>query len=168
MREICRPVMPMDETSEYLPTQVIAEYLANKGLDGIIFQSSQTGGQGRNVVLFNHASRVDPNDGLPDSGELKITLPRADDEYDSEIVIWQGSVDASSDEQEASEDGESDDLPDNRELTLRIVPESVSVLEITAVKYDYDELTVTRIDMSELPPYPYFEMPNSSIDELLE
>ena len=167
--EICRPVMPKDETSEYLPAQVVAEYLANKEIDGIIFPSSQAGGQGENVVLFNHACRVDPNDGLPESGELKITLPRADDEDDRDIVIWQGSDDASSEEQEADdEDAESDTTSDDRELTLRIVPESVSVSKITAVKYDYDELTVIRIDKSELPPYPYSEMPNSSIDELLE
>ena len=51
--------MPSDETFDYLPTQAIAEYLATKvnpRIDGIIFSSSQTGGEGRNVVLFNHAS----------------------------------------------------------------------------------------------------------------
>ena len=55
-REICRPVMPQDKAFEYLPSQAVAEYLANKldpRLDGIIFRSSQTG-CGRNVVLFNH------------------------------------------------------------------------------------------------------------------
>ena len=49
--EICRPVMPQVEALEYLPSQVVAEYLANKldqRLDGIIFPSSQTkGGQQR-------------------------------------------------------------------------------------------------------------------------
>ncbi len=62
--EICRPVMPQDEAFEYLPSQVVAEYLANKlnkRLDGIIFPSSQTE-DGQNVVLFNHACGVATDD----------------------------------------------------------------------------------------------------------
>ena len=61
--EISQPVMPEDETVEYLATQVVAEFLANKAtprLDGIIFRSSQTGGTGHNVVLFGHACGVTP------------------------------------------------------------------------------------------------------------
>ena len=63
VQEISRPVMPQDEASEYLVTQAVAEYLANKvepRLDGIIFRSSQTGNKGNNVVLFNHACGVEP------------------------------------------------------------------------------------------------------------
>jgi len=58
VREISRPVMPRDEEFEYLPTQAVSEYLAARiepRLDGIIFHSSQTAGEGRNLVLFNHA-----------------------------------------------------------------------------------------------------------------
>ena len=78
--EISRPVMPRDEAFEYVTTQAVAEYLANKvelgivvepdgttraRLDGIIFSSSQTGNAGSNVVLFNHACAVEPT-GLPE------------------------------------------------------------------------------------------------------
>ncbi len=62
--EISRPVMPQDEALEYLSTQAVAEYLVHKvdpRIDGIIFLSSQTGGDGRNVVLFNHARGVEPH-----------------------------------------------------------------------------------------------------------
>lgn len=59
---MARPVMPEDETSEYLATQAIADYLAtrdNPALDGIIYPSvQQSGKNNRNVVLFNKAARV--------------------------------------------------------------------------------------------------------------
>lgn len=46
--EISRPVMPRDEEFEYLPTQAVAQYLAecaSPRLDGVIFRSSQTNGR---------------------------------------------------------------------------------------------------------------------------
>lgn len=65
-RRIAEPVMPGEEGFGYLATQIVADYLAQRAeppLDGLIYRSTQTGGKGRNVVLFNHASRVfgDPN-----------------------------------------------------------------------------------------------------------
>lgn len=41
---ISRPVSPNNETLEYLPTQVVAEYVSNVlGIDGILFASAQVG-----------------------------------------------------------------------------------------------------------------------------
>jgi hypothetical protein len=60
-RRIAEPVMPGEEGFGYLATQIVADYLAQRAdplLDGMIYRSTQTGGKGRNVVLFNHASRV--------------------------------------------------------------------------------------------------------------
>ncbi|MBB5342015.1 RES domain-containing protein [Edaphobacter lichenicola] len=59
--EITKPVMPDDETLNYIPTQVIAEYLASLDkprLDGMIYPSVQAGEDTRNVVLFNKAAAV--------------------------------------------------------------------------------------------------------------
>lgn len=56
-----RPVMPNREAFEYIPTQVVADYLANEvipHLDGILYASSQTKA-GRNVALFHRSSRVE-------------------------------------------------------------------------------------------------------------
>jgi hypothetical protein len=56
-----RPVMPDDEAIDYLPTQAVADYLAASNephLDGIVFPSAQVE-EGSNVVLFNHAARVE-------------------------------------------------------------------------------------------------------------
>lgn len=46
---ISRPVQPHEELLEYLPTQAVAEYIANVlELDGIIYESAQTGSLGDN------------------------------------------------------------------------------------------------------------------------
>lgn len=61
---MARPVMPDDEAFEYLPTQAVADFLATMNeprLDGIVFPSAQTR-EGRNVVLFHHAARVEQLD----------------------------------------------------------------------------------------------------------
>lgn len=68
LHEILRqPVLPNTEDLEYLPTQVIAEYLAMRvdpPLDGVILHSSLTQpGTGTNVILFARASVVEGDDG---------------------------------------------------------------------------------------------------------
>lgn len=53
--EIRRAVVPGRETLDYLPTQVIAEYLwsiVDPTVDGIVFGSAQITGSANNVVLF--------------------------------------------------------------------------------------------------------------------
>lgn len=64
-KRMVMPVMPEHENSGYLITQAIADFLATHpslNLDGILFRSvqhpSEGTQQGRNVVLFNKASRV--------------------------------------------------------------------------------------------------------------
>jgi hypothetical protein len=66
---LSRAVMPDDETSGYLVTQVVADYLANAvKLDGILFPSVQSGAKAANVVLFHKASRVQALDLPEESG----------------------------------------------------------------------------------------------------
>ena len=60
-RRMMRPVMPDDEAFDYLATQAITDFLATENeprLDGIIFESAQSK-NGRNVVLFHKAARVE-------------------------------------------------------------------------------------------------------------
>ena len=60
-QRMTRPVMPDDEAFDYLATQAIADFLATENeptLDGIIFGSAQSK-DGRNVVLFHKAARVE-------------------------------------------------------------------------------------------------------------
>lgn len=78
-RRIAEPVMPGEEGFGYLATQIVAAYLAQRAdppLDGMIYRSTQTGGRGRNVVLFNHASRV-ISDPTPTQGPgMSVVDPR--------------------------------------------------------------------------------------------
>ena len=61
-REIRKPVLQRDEAIDYIPTQVISEFFAHEfepNLDGIIYSSSQTDGEGRNIVLFNRSAVIE-------------------------------------------------------------------------------------------------------------
>ena len=167
VREICRPVMPQDEAFEYLATQVVAEYLANKvdpQLDGIIYHSSQTGGTGRNLVLFNHACGVEPNE-LPEGVEVKIRIPRGGEE-DRDIFIYEDvshdpPAKASPSEKGKSSGGllsrlsfsepwnedicsENIELLANHDPFLRLDMESVVVFDIKGVCYESVRRRVSR------------------------
>ena len=141
VEEISRPVMPHDEAREYLPTQAVADYLANRvdpHLDGMIFRSSQTGGTGRNVVLFNHACRAMADEPHPVTGR-RLRIPR-------QPTIRQPGTEPSNestvqtDPPKPREEGErqreviaSDDLTaksDSRNPTLRLDPASLKFLKI--------------------------------------
>lgn len=64
---ITRPTMPGEEELGYLPTQAFAEYLANVAapkFNGLLFRSTQTGGAGRNIVLFGDATRLERPDAV--------------------------------------------------------------------------------------------------------
>lgn len=59
---VSRPVVPNDHLLEYVPTQVVADFLASfTDWDGIIFDSVQSDELSANVVLFNKAARSKPN-----------------------------------------------------------------------------------------------------------
>jgi hypothetical protein len=87
--EIRRAVIPGQETLEYLPTQVIAEYLwghANAAIDGLIFGSSQITESASNIVLFPDAATVE---GAEEEVKRTIVhfyhrLARADEDADDE------------------------------------------------------------------------------------
>ena len=58
---LTRAVLPDDEAKEYLITQLIAEYLADRTdlkLDGVLYRSAQVDKVRANVMLFHRASRV--------------------------------------------------------------------------------------------------------------
>ena len=157
VHELTQPVMPGDEQFEYLPTQAIAEYLSeriNPRLDGIIFQSSQISNDGRNVVLFNHASRVQPYE-LPPGTNVSINFGFATEEdHDDSITVWEEiPKDSSEDEKNNTTDS---DFPafdldtflqvsdidtqdyhyDSRSITLTLDVGAIEVHTIDGVGYD--------------------------------
>lgn len=50
-RAMSRPVNPSDDQADYAPTQVIAEFFRERGLDGVAYGSSL--GPGHNIALFD-------------------------------------------------------------------------------------------------------------------
>ncbi len=162
--EISQPVMPDDEALEYLATQAVAEYLshlANPCFDGIIYPSSQTDGSGQNVVLFNHASGVEPYN-LPAESHVEVRIPsraallEQDDIYEA---IWISETVPSNPTQEspAAPDGLDrgssmrrvferllEGPKDNRKPNLRLDISSVVVLDIKGVSYSSTRVSVTR------------------------
>lgn len=58
-----QPTLPSEESTRYLPTQMVAEYLGTRcspAFDGVVYASTQAGGSTRNFVLFQHASTLVP------------------------------------------------------------------------------------------------------------
>jgi hypothetical protein len=84
---ITMPVMPDDETDDYLATQAIADFLSGAlepPLDGIIYRSTQiekpaslfrvpdlVGSEKLNVALFHKAARLRPMN-TPDGAEIRV------------------------------------------------------------------------------------------------
>lgn len=168
VREISRPVMPHDEALEYLATQAVAEFLARKvapRLDGIIFRSSQTGGDGRNVVLFNHARGVEPPS-LPEGTSVEVHLPPrgledSEDCYEG-IVVWETVPSNPPEAESATRKGEGrrdpirilaepgpEELEEEEEPTLRLDINSLEVLAMGAVAYTTEDLSVYRHRQTE-------------------
>ena len=172
VREISKPVMPQDEVYEYLATQAVAEFLANKvepRLDGIVFMSSQTGGVGRNVVLFNHACGVapaEPPDGTDVSVSFGFSHEVEEEEENGEITVFETIPDDPETDKSVSETQKStfdliDAFPSEHlwdkdpykggeeqyyhdEPVLSLDPDSVVVLDIKSVKYRWNRRNVFR------------------------
>lgn len=171
---ISRPVMPSDETFEYLPTQVVSEYLATRAkppVDGMLFRSSQTGGKGRNLVMFNHASVAEPDD-VPPNTEFSVLMDSGPpDDPDPTITVFE-KVPPKKPPKEKEGRGDPfgfssppiDPLPStgddevwlaSRELTLRLDTDSVRVLHVYAVQYRWHERNVTRMRLSKDEEEPF-------------
>ena len=88
---IVAPVMPDDEATDYLVTQVMAEYLAhrvNPSLDGILYPSAQNEPGEQNVVLFHHAARVKIIPQEPDAiVSVKTSEQDEEDVYPSYAIL---------------------------------------------------------------------------------
>ena len=148
--DISKPVMPADEYFEYLPTQVVAEYLAHRAepnLDGIIYRSSQAGLTELNVVLFNHASLVEQDErDRPDI--VDISLIDWDAEGDRSIYLRESDISSSSADTATVQDESSAAVA--KGVALRAVvadalkPDSRPHLPPT-LRMDYDSIKVSRI-----------------------
>ncbi len=149
---ISRPVMPEDEPLEYLVTQIVADYLASlsmPALDGILYPSVQDGTNGSNVMLFHKASRVALVD-LSEGTEIDVQLGHhTEDAWETDYTVWEKAPPPKQDQEEKADDilsfrtilSRSSALTedyDERQITLRLKLEGLSVHHVTAARYDAD------------------------------
>ena len=157
-QRITKPVMPDDEAFEYLPTQVIADFLATENepvLDGILFPSAQAAGEGLNVVLFRKASRVEAME-IPEGTEIEAKLgdwsedgwevsysvreqvpPKEPSKEKNEEGQWAGLLEFASRAWHSHDE-------DIRDATLRVDLESVKVNVVRKVEFRCEEHRVWR------------------------
>ncbi|MBW0007149.1 MAG: RES family NAD+ phosphorylase [Sphingomonas sp.] len=89
---ITKSIMPDDEPVDYLVTQVMAEYLAERAdppLDGIRYASAQGGSSSFNVALFNKAARVEPHR-APAGTKTEVNIYEQDEDgWHESYSIWE-------------------------------------------------------------------------------
>ncbi len=74
-----QPVNESDTSSNYVPTQVIAEYIKSKGYDGIVFKSSLA--KGHNIALFDLESASILNCSTYEARSLSFDFSEASMDY---------------------------------------------------------------------------------------
>ncbi|GAA5142585.1 RES domain-containing protein [Prosthecobacter algae] len=158
-----RAVMPHEEASEYLPTQAVADYLANEArLDGIVFPSVQTGQESSNVVLFHHAARVEEvelpkgtkvdvqlemrdSDGVQDDYRVLETMPPPPELEDESLAThWMFGLNHFFDHN-----------LDTRAPTLSIDLETIHVHHVKAVTFEAPSHAVTRHQLKRASYSPH-------------
>lgn len=154
-RRFTQPVMPDHEAFEYIPTQAVADYLANEvkpAIDGILYASPQSALSGKNVALFHRSSRVEKLV-VPDGMTTDVWLDYQTDEGDEidyrvvELVPAQVLEEAEARLEVRIPDSICDEWPadpDSRTATLRIDLGSVEVRHIRAVELRGDGHIVSR------------------------
>ena len=150
-QKMTAPVLPDAEIFEYLPTQVIAEYLASQvkpELDGILYPSAQTRNGKNNVVLFYESSLVEKLTTSDDNATFVETEIQTADGPEPEYWVFQRTAP----KEEATDAtapfaagmSQNGSLGDGRIPTLRIDLSSVEVHHIESVVYKHSDYQVHR------------------------
>jgi RES domain-containing protein len=150
-QKMTAPVLPDAEIFEYLPTQVIAEYLASQmkpELDGILYPSAQTKTGKNNVVLFHESSLVERFEISDDTAIFVETELQTADGFEPEYWVFQRTapkVEATSATGPfAAEMSQKVRSGDGRIPALRIDFSSVEVHHIESVVYKHSDYQVHR------------------------
>ncbi|MEZ2442794.1 RES family NAD+ phosphorylase [Chitinophaga sp. RCC_12] len=136
---LSKPVMPGEEELDYLITQSIADFLAvEKGLDGILFPSVQTGKKEWNIALFHHASIVEE---LDEGNSIRRDAHRSffgnpeEASPETEITIWEKTEKLIKVEMAGGDLIDRGSSTNQVTPTLRLEKESIFIAEIESVKY---------------------------------
>lgn len=159
--ELSRPIMPGLEEMDYLPTQAVAEYLADREdleLDGMLFPSSQRIDGELNVVLFHWASRAIGKT-IPAGAQTSMLGPRLNEDGEPDgVTVWIRPPARKRPKNPAGRDttldmlfepvkvirSANEDDGDLRPATLKWVPDMLEVHTIMQVAYSKDRHPVRR------------------------
>jgi hypothetical protein len=144
------PVMPGEKEMNYIPTQAVADFLAghtNPNLDGVQFSSVQSGGKGKNVVLFNKSSLVKPIVTVPHA-EIGVTLRYDNGEYSDDYARCETFTPSSKKSDPGGNPcalfepgGKAPKVSENL-FTLEIDVSSITVHEVRAAHFESDAFPV--------------------------
>ena len=153
---LTRAVLPDDEATEYLITQVIAEYLSDRtdlNLDGVLYRSAQADNDRANVVLFHRASRVNRLT-IPTGTNIDAGLWRStSDGWEVDYHVCETTPTTEPTDRESTTDerfGTPQEIAnhDPREITLDLNMEDLSVHHVQRVEYSARQYTVMRVRLS--------------------
>ena len=147
---ISAPVVPQDEAADYLVTQALSDYLSKLDLptpiDGLIYDSAQTGSKTENVVLFHKSSRVEyrrkPKDADVSEQHDDFSGPKVKVEY----VVYEtkGVEDIKGSESVDCFDYDKRHLHDKRETSLKLDCLDISIHLIKRVKFKTGKQKISR------------------------
>jgi hypothetical protein len=89
-RAFSQPVTSGDDTADYAPTQVIAEFFRENGLDGIAYGSSL--GEGHNIALFDTEAVAPVKCGLVEIRRVELDSSPVGNPYFAADASPQGSA----------------------------------------------------------------------------
>lgn len=152
-QRMTRPVLPSDESLEYLPTQAVADFLAtltDPEIDGILYPSVQSNASGLNVMLFHKASAVKK---LPinDNVDISVTtaVPYEDGwEQDYSVYVWsteESHVDSISNFESLDALSDYPAEIDGHEESLELDLSSIEVCIVKRVDVDFEQHAVSWI-----------------------
>ena len=153
---LTRAVLPAFETAEYLVTQVIAEYLADRSdlnLDGVLYRSAQVDKDRANVMLFRRASRVNSLN-IPAGTNIHAGFRTStSDGWEIDYHVWEKTpptVPTNSESVTADGSGarQVTTRQDPRKITLEVDTDNLSVHHVQQVNYCARQYEVRRVRLS--------------------
>lgn len=147
---ISAPVVPQDETVDYLITQAISDYLSEleypTPIDGLIYHSAQTGNETENVVLFHKSSRVEyrRKPKQADVSEQHDDISDADIKVEYVVYETKGVEDLESRKNVDFFDYDKCHIHDNRETSLKLSCFDISIHLIKHVEFNTCKQEISR------------------------
>lgn len=153
-----QPVMPDHEAFEYIPTQAIADFLANEvqpQLDGILYASPQSGVRGKNVALFHQASRVEQRV-TPQGMTSDVSFGyHTEDGYEIDYSVYEQEHERTAQAPPPQRSAPASQSPgeDDRTPSLRIDLDTLTVHHVNAVEVRSESHTVGRTRLQGPAPF---------------